>query len=398
MIDDRLKKKIEKNISIYFIWKIFFAMFFLTPTIVLFWQEHGLSFFQITLLQAFYSILIFILEIPSGWIADRWGRKNTIRLGATAILIAVCAYSLGSNFAQFMIAEFFFAIGFSSISGADSALLYDSLLFLNRQDEYKRIMGRTRAWFLISMGASTALGGFLGSINLRFPLMAMIFSMGISAILSFFFTEAPYRVEAKTRAQVLEVVKTPGLMFILAYGAILLSFGNAILWFYQPYFKLSGLPIWSYGLLFSLFNITAALFSAKAHVISEKISEKYILASMPLLLMISYLGMAAFIGPLGVALTLIQQVVRGFSSVFLSDEINIRVPSNMRATSLSVLNFGYRFLAAVMMPIFGKNADNHGLIWTFILIAMYGIAFFTLLFFLRKKNVFGTAKEKIAEG
>ena len=50
------------------------------PIIVLFFQEHGLSLTQVMLLQAIYSLSVAILEIPSGYIADIFGRKKTIIL------------------------------------------------------------------------------------------------------------------------------------------------------------------------------------------------------------------------------------------------------------------------------------------------------------------------------
>ena len=48
------------------------------PIIILFFQEHGLSLTQIMTLQAIYSFSVALFEIPSGYIADLFGRKQTI--------------------------------------------------------------------------------------------------------------------------------------------------------------------------------------------------------------------------------------------------------------------------------------------------------------------------------
>ena len=85
------------------------------PVIVLFWREHGLSLTQITLLQSFFAALIVLLEVPSGYCADIWGRKPTMVTGAIVVTISTTLYWFADTFWQFMLIEFCWAIGFSFI-------------------------------------------------------------------------------------------------------------------------------------------------------------------------------------------------------------------------------------------------------------------------------------------
>jgi MFS family permease len=97
------------------------------PIVVLFYKENGLNVTQVFILQSVYSLSIVLLEIPSGYFADVLGRKNTISLGAILGFVGYAIYSVTSGFWGFFIAEVLLGFGQSMISGADSALLYDSL-------------------------------------------------------------------------------------------------------------------------------------------------------------------------------------------------------------------------------------------------------------------------------
>ena len=98
------------------------------PIIVLFFQSHGLSLTEIMLLQSAYSLSLALFEIPSGYIADSFGRKNSIVIGTILTFIGYLIFSFYYGFYNFIMAEILLGLGGSLISGADSALIYDTLL------------------------------------------------------------------------------------------------------------------------------------------------------------------------------------------------------------------------------------------------------------------------------
>jgi MFS family permease len=71
-------KERKLNIKKYYRFEISSMVLFATPIIVLFWQDNGLSMAQIMILQSIYSILVVVLEIPTGYIADIYGRKKSL--------------------------------------------------------------------------------------------------------------------------------------------------------------------------------------------------------------------------------------------------------------------------------------------------------------------------------
>ena len=115
------------------------------PIIVIFFQDHGLSLTQIMQLQAAYSLSVAIFEIPSGYIADLFGRKKTIVLSTLFSFFGFLIFSFFSGFNEFIIAEICVGIGGSLMSGSDTALLYDTLIEENEQKTYTKVEGKKYA-------------------------------------------------------------------------------------------------------------------------------------------------------------------------------------------------------------------------------------------------------------
>lgn len=90
------------------------------------------------------AITLFLAEIPSGYFADRLGRKKSILLGAVLELASVVVLYTATNYGLLLVAHILIGLGTAFISGADSALLYDTLLELEREKEYTRIDGKAK--------------------------------------------------------------------------------------------------------------------------------------------------------------------------------------------------------------------------------------------------------------
>ena len=121
-----LKNQPANTIQLYLI-KIAKWFNLVMPIVVLFYQDNGLNMSQIFLLKSVYSIAMVAAELPSGYLADVWGCRRTLLLGAILGTIGIIIYSISSGFTSFLGAEIVLGIGFSFVSGADSAMLYDSL-------------------------------------------------------------------------------------------------------------------------------------------------------------------------------------------------------------------------------------------------------------------------------
>jgi len=390
-----LKSKLNNNIKKLYWYKIFAGMYFSVPVMVLFWQDNGLSLTEIMVLQSIFSIFVVVLEIPTGYFADIYGRKKTLVLASASSLIAMTVYSLGYNFFHFLIAEIFFAFSLSFTSGTITAFVYDTLKDLNKEKEYKRIWGNILFYGILAIAFANILGGFIGKINLRYTLYASL------PFFFFFFPLALSMQEPLRHKLVFEkgylrkIFKTikfnfkenNKLKWIVIYSGVIYAFNQSALWFYQPYFKLTGLDIMYFGFVFASFQVMAAVASKYAHKIEKKMGQKYSLIMLVFLVAGSYLLMSNFIFLFSFSFSFLQQFVRGFRGVVISDYINKLVSSDLRATILSMENFAGRLLYAIVVPIFGWVADVYSLVQALGIIGITalfsGIA--TLLIFRKNK-------------
>ena len=95
----------RKNIRTYYFYSTFFALIILGPVIVLYYLAKGLSFTQIMTLQSVAAISFFIFEVPTGVIADRWGRKLSLLWEVVLWAVSFLLYIIGSGFIIFIFAE-----------------------------------------------------------------------------------------------------------------------------------------------------------------------------------------------------------------------------------------------------------------------------------------------------
>lgn len=386
-------QKLTSNIWKIYLFEILSGMFFSVPIMVLFWQDNGLSLSKIMILQSIYSILVVILEVPTGYFADIYGRKKTLIIAAITGAIAISAYSFGYNFFQFFIAEFFFALSSSFTSGTVSALIYDTLIEVGEEKKYKKIWGNVLFYGTIALAFSSILGGFLAKIDLRYALYASIPFFTFMIPLAFLLQEPKRHQLIFEKGYLKELVKiltvnlvhNKQLRWVIIYSGVIYAFNNSALFLYQPYFKLVGLDILYFGIVFAGFQVVSAFSSKYAHKIEEKLGKKYSLASLIFLVAGSYLLMSNFVYLFSFSFCFIQQFVRGFKNAVINDYINQLADSSIRATILSAESFVGRLLYAFIVPIWGWIADIYTLQQALSVIGITSLVIGTIIVITLKK-------------
>lgn len=160
---------LKSNFNKLYILKGLAFAWFPIPTIVLFYQSHGLDIEQILLLKTILSLSVLVLEVPSGYIADIFGRKACLVAGSGVWVVGWLIYGFCDSFYWFALAEILAGIAASLISGADTAIAYESLMQLNREDFYPVFAGRLAAVAGISEAISGLIGAAIAKHNLAYP-------------------------------------------------------------------------------------------------------------------------------------------------------------------------------------------------------------------------------------
>ncbi len=362
------------------------------PIVVLFYQENGLSMSQIFLLKSVYSIAMVVMELPSGYLADVWGCRRTILLGAILGTIGIMIYSFSSSFGSFVIAEIILGLGFSCISGADSAMLYDSLKAENRENEYIKYEGRITSAGNFAEALAGVAGGLLAAISLRTPYYFQIF-VAATAIPAAFLLKEPKHIQERIRLtmkEILSIVKLTYQQKEMRSAIMISSFtGAATLtyaWFVQPYFQKAGVTVSWFGVLWTLLNLTAGVFSMYSYRVERILGNKNTLLLIVVCISLGFLLTAMEISLAGIAILFGFYMIRGIATPILKDQINQYTDSKVRATILSARNLEIRVIFAAVGPVLGYLTDTFSL-QTALLIA--GIAYFaagmmSILPFLKK--------------
>ncbi|MCK5333917.1 MAG: MFS transporter [Candidatus Aenigmarchaeota archaeon] len=388
------EQKLKSNIWKFYLLQIFGSMVFFVPIVVLFWQENGLNLTQIMILQSLFSLAVVVLEVPTGYFADIFGRKKSLVYASAFFAVGILVYSIGHNFYHFLVAELLWAFGASLASGADSALVYDTLEDLNQEKTYKKVWGNGLFYSLIALSVACVIGGFIGEMNFRWTFYAMIPFVFLLIPISLSMKEPRQHKRIFKKGYLFEMieilknsfVKNKKLRWLMIYSAVVFGFNGAVLWLYQPYFSLSGLNIVYFGLVFAAFNIVAALSAKYAHVIEEKIGQRRSLVMLVVLTGISYLLMGNFVFLFSFSFAFMQQFVRGFSSVVLTDYVNKLTTSDVRATVLSAQNLVGQLFYAAIIPIIGWIADVYTLVQALTILGITTLAAGSIILIILHKD------------
>jgi len=356
------------------------------PIIVLFFQEHGLSLTQVMFLQAIYSLSVAVFEIPSGYIADLFGRKNTIIISTIFSFIGYVIFSFYEGFLAFAIAEVLIGIGGSLMSGSDSAILYDTLLETGNKEAYTRIEGKNYAIGNFSEATAGVLGGFLavGSIYLPIYVQTAILFLSIPIALSLVETtlhkENRLDKSFKSIFKVLKfaMIDNKKLKWLIVYSSAMGVATLSVAWFAQPFFKQVNVPLTYFGILWAGLNFSAGFTSLNSHKFNQN-KEK---GKMLFYLALAMIGALLFVGfnmtLFGLFFILSIYLLRGIVTPILRHAINENTTSNKRATVLSIRSFIIRISFAIFAPILGFLADDYSLSISFYVLAIL-VGFFSIL-------------------
>lgn len=357
---------IERNIKAYYIYSTFAELLILGPILVLFLLAKGLNFTEIMLLQSIAAVSVVIFEVPTGAIADKFGRKFSMGLGSLLWASSLLIYVVGTNFFIFAIAEIIFSLGATLKSGADTAIIYDSLKLMKRERDFQEVEGHARSLSLYAQAIGSVIAGFIYSININLPMLVSILFMLVTFITTLRFSEPPieekkdnctigyFKQIYESGSYVLNHEKIKAILFFLM---VFFIFYRAGFWYFQPYMKAVNIPVEWFGAIFFIFNITAAIVSKKSHKIME-ITKPRTLSFMALLIITSFFILGITKVWIGVFAILLQQAARGLYRPVTRKYLNKHIPSNKRATILSFQSLVTSLAVAITSPFIGMLMDS----------------------------------------
>ena len=337
------------------------------PIIVLFYEEHKLGLQDVFILKSVYSVAAVALEVPSGYLADVWGRKRCIVAGCVLFFGGYLCYSLTSTFAAFLVAEILLGIGQTMINGADSALLYDTTVHHGRENLYLRYEGRITMIGNFAEAVAGIFGGLLAVYSLRYPFYAqtLVAFVGIPAAMALR-EYAPANKVQSPWEEILRILKyslvtNKKLCCNIMYSGIIGAATLTMAWFVQPVLMQLETPTEWYGIIWTVLNLIVGV----AALYSDRVEQLFGMNKMNILILSviagGYVALAYNLTYVGLGILLLFYIFRGFATPILKGYINQMTFSEMRATVLSIRNFVIRLMFAAIAPFIGWLNDMYSL-------------------------------------
>jgi len=360
------KGEINSNIRKMYLFKIFSGVVFFAPIAMLFKGDNNVDLSEIFYLQIVFAMSMVLFEVPTGYFADIYGRRASMIAGAISQSIGIIAYSFSYGFGNFMIVDILMGLGVALYSGANSALVYESLKETNQELEYKKIWGNMQFYNVMTVGVSSVIGGVIANyFGMRYTIYASVPFYFLMLLVAFSFKE-PQRTKViitkgygkaffKEVKRVL--LESQALRWIILYSGVVLALNQSIYPAYQYYFKAVDLDLLYFGLVFALFQVVSAFSSKYAHKAEDRIGERRVLILLPFMVGLSFFMMGYYVVLWGILFVFFQQFVRGFRSVVVNDYINKLVNSEQRATILSVESLFGKLMYSLILLIWGLSLE-----------------------------------------
>lgn len=356
---------IKKDIVIYYLFSFLFGFYLANGTTVLFARALEFSFQQIFILGAVYMLMFVIWEIPSGALADLIGRKKTVMAGCFTLAVAAVATGISSTFIQVLFSFLIWALGFSLISGANEALLYDRL---NDSRSYTRVLGKSQFFFLIGAALAGILGPYLFSVNFRFAYLFSSIPFFLGGVTIAFFSETLYKHEFSFR-QHLEQVKTGVKIafqnkFILwATGIMSLTFGASYTFSnsYQPFLQDIGFSIRAFSVILPIMFVGEAIGGSVSWKLNAWLGENRIFRLSVILIALTLAVLGIFPAKAVLIVLLLYTFLQGVVRPVISGYSNRCLEPQHRATVISVQSMIATVTAALLLFLFGFLTDRIGI-------------------------------------
>jgi MFS family permease len=319
-----------------------------------------------------------VMEYPSGYISDRIGYRAALNLASLLGVLGWSLYTLAGSFTSVLVAEIILGFSFSFISGADSALLYESLKGLGEQESYPRHEGRVGAIGQIGEAVGAIFAGLLYATAPLLPFFIQIIVWLLALQLTRTLKE-PKRRRTNPKNHLIEAYQLSRHTFIengLLRQIILLNVVLGLasfypVWLVQPYMQDGGVPLAWFGPIWAGANISVALGSVLSHRYHAILGDRNMVVLFLLLTIAGYVGLGFTGGLWGFLFYYLLTIMRGFRVPMFLNHIQQEIPSQNRAAIISLQSLSFRLSFVCTAPLIGMAADSVGVQKTFLMLSLF---------------------------
>ncbi|MFC6953285.1 MFS transporter [Halorubellus litoreus] len=342
-----------RSVLKYYVYKATKAVEFYRPIMYLFLLAQDLSFTQIAILEATYNVTTVVGEIPTGYVGDRVGRRNSLLIGTVVIAGTLVGIGLSNTFPAFLALYVVWSMGYNFRSGSEDAWLYDTLTDDITEDAFAAVRGRGESASLAVGAVAAVLGGYLGSVDLSYPWFVAAAVTAVGALVLLTMDEPDTYEDADT--DVLGLRRIVGIVrdalaqrnvraLVVYYYVLYAAVTYLVFVFLQPVFETvvvdlgvdQSLVESLLGWFYAAYSLVGAGLSYYTGWIRDVVGMRTWFVALPFVVGGALVGMA-FVPLLALPTFLVARGLADVTRSFAAQYVNDRIDTVGRATVLSAM-------------------------------------------------------------
>ena len=377
------KKEIARsNVRNFIAFRIFFNARFYYPVFAVIYLDFGMTLEQFAILNSIWAASIILAEVPSGALSDMIGRKKMVVAAGIFMVIEMVVWGFAPTsdldllFWILAINRILSGLAEAAASGADEALVYDSIDEAGQKEDWAKILQKVTRWqsfaFMIAlltggiiydpdvMNQACALLGFENSLTqqdtMRWPILLNL----VTAVLTLFSACALHETEnyqsksefLPLRAAFLQtwnvalwIARTPFALLVILAAATVDSVIRMFITMNSEYYRLISYPEVAFGIIGAVIALQGMVVARISREMTERFGPNQNFLIISVLALLSFIGIRFFIPHFGVIFSMLLFAAMGMTGFCTSYYLNKTADKSIRATLLSfkglALNLGY---------------------------------------------------------
>jgi len=376
---DTAEASARRNVRLYYVYT--FLMYFALWSGI--WikyliDDRGFALRYLLLMDLPFWLLVATLQAPTGALADHIGRKRVMAAAGVMYTATILGFGFVANYWMLFFDYVIWAFAQSMQSGADQALVYDSLRAAGREGEFSHVVGRNFSIQLVAGLASVVLGGFFAAwLGMSVIVKVSALAPAAAVVVAFSMHEAPYAMnEARAFWRGLGdglgfAWRNAEVRYTLLIGSVLLTatFGPVVL--VQPFLIHYDVGTALFGVYQAPLRLVAVLSALLAMRATARLGVPMVLNLASVVILVGYLGLGGVTSVAAFAFFVLPSLAQGLTRPTIDTYLNHRIPSAQRATVLSAMQLCFALQVALFEPALGWLTDGISLAVAFFFAAAY---------------------------
>lgn len=360
------------------------------PIVILLFQSRGLTFSQIGFIMSVTTALILLMEVPSGFVADRFGRKWTMIAASLLFIAGSIGMGVSRSVLEFVVSQAFISTAIAFRSGSSDAWLYDYLQEVLDEEEFSRVRGRGSSAMLAVMSVTSLAGGYIGEFSYGYAYFATagLVTLSIIPLLNFPRSQGNDGTDEESLSitdaigVTIKKISEPKIkVFILYTGIITAIISTISALFIQPVSIKAGLSVRQLGWMYAGFTLLGSVATYFTGDIKERIGIRGWFLIAPAIVALLFIG-SGIVTAIAIPTFFLMKAVQRISTPLSIQYINDNCQSINRATLLSAVSIIYSLIAVPLKFASGIGAnaiDPLTVILVFGIILVFASFFFKMM-------------------